>query len=300
MKEFFDTKTKKFLVIIIALLVVSSATVWYAVYIESERSELTIAFLDIGQGDSIFIEAPNGNQVLVDAGPNAKVLSELGKVMPWYDKSLDMIVMTHPDQDHIGGFVDVLKRYSVQYELEPGVESKTLTNATIHELIDQNHIQKVIARRGMKIVLDEKRNIVLMVLYPDTDVTHFETNKASIVARLTYGDTEVVLTGDAPKDVEQHILSLSTTTPDKTIDLNLASDILKAGHHGSKTSTSEEWVGVLNPQYVVISSGKGNKYGHPNQETLDTLAKFPDKILRTDELGTIIFKSDGKSLVLEN
>lgn len=270
------------------LLLICNGVVWHAIYIESQRRDLTVAFLDIGQGDSIFIEAPNGNQVLVDAGPNAKVLTELGKVMPWYDKTLDMIIATHPDQDHIGGFVEVLKRYKIDYELEPGVKSESQTNKVIHELMEQGGVQIHQARKSMKVELDD--DVVLTILYPDRDVYEMETNDASIIARLTYGETEVMLTGDAPIKVEKETIAYEE---------NIQSDILKVGHHGSKTSTSEQFVKVVNPVFAVISSGKGNKYGHPNQETLSTLAKFPIEVLRTDQMGTIIFKSDGKKFVLK-
>ena len=276
------------------LLAVTNGAIWHAVYLESARHELTVAFLDIGQGDAIFIEAPNGNQILVDGGPDAKVLHELGAVMPWYDKSLDMIVITNPDKDHIAGFIDILKRFDVGSVLEPGTQSKTLTHTTLQELIKEKEIPKTLARRGMKIILDDTpgREVILTVLFPDRDVSMETTNDGSIVARLTYGETEVMLTGDAPIGVENHLLSITDSSTPQF--LRLESDILKAGHHGSKTSSSEEFVKMVNPQYAVISCGKENKYGHPNDETLATLAKFPLKLFRTDQLGTIIMKSDGK------
>ncbi len=291
---FMKIPIQKILVSVAGVLAVCTVAIWMAVFTENQRNNLTVAFLDIGQGDSIFIEAPNGNQILVDAGPNAKVLQELGGVMPWYDKSLDMIVVTNPDKDHIAGFVDVLKRFDVQYVLEPGTENKTLINTTLHELMSQKNVEKGIARRGMEIVLDKKRNIILTILFPDSDVSKLKSNDGSIVMRLTYGETEVMLTGDAPTSVEKHILSLDNSDP----QFGLQSDILKIGHHGSKTSTSKEFVTAVKPAYAVISSGKGNKYGHPTPETLATLGTFPLQVLRTDELGTIIMKSDGKSFAL--
>ncbi len=288
MKNFFDTKTKRILLGIVVLFLICNGVVWHAVYTESQRKELTVAFLDIGQGDSIFIETPNGNQILIDAGPNARVLSELGKVMPWYDKTIDMIIATHPDQDHIGGFVEVLKRYKIEYELEPGVKSETQTSKVIHELIKKDSVKTYVARKGMKIELDD--GVVITILYPDTDAYDMKTNDASIVARLTYGETEVMLTGDAPIKSEKEILAYKE---------NIQSDILKVGHHGSKTSTSMEFVKAVNPTYAVISSGRGNRYGHPNQETLDVLAQFPVEVLRTDQMGAIVIKSDGRKFVLK-
>jgi competence protein ComEC len=289
----------------VALFIVANATVWLAVYDEQTKNEsnlLTVAFLDVGQGDAIFIEAPNGNQVLVDGGPNAKVLSELGQVMEWYDKSIDMIVATHPDKDHIGGLVDVLKRFEVSRVLEPGATSETLLSKTFSELIESERwgtgskpAERLLARRGTEFILDEKAGVVLTVLYPEGDVSKENTNDASIVMRLTYGDTEVMLTGDASKEVERQVVELASAS-----GKNIQSDILKVGHHGSKTSTDESFVRVLNPTHAVISLGRENKYGHPNGEVLDTLGKFPLEVLRTDQDGTIVMKSDGRKFVLES
>jgi len=268
------------------LLLICNVAVWQAVYENGQRNEMTVAFFDVGQGDSVFIEAPNGNQILIDAGPNAKVLQELGSIMPWYDKSIDMIIVTNPDKDHIAGFVDVFKRFSVQYAVHPGTENKTLVHTTLQGLIVEKGLEKLVARRGMKIVLDDEKGIILTVLYPDTDVSNLSSNDGSIVMLLSYGKTEVMLTGDAPESVERHLLTFAETA--------LQSDILKVGHHGSKTSTHDAFVAALSPEYAVISSGRGNKYGHPTEEVLDLLKRSNVKVLRTDELGTIVMKSDGE------
>ncbi|HLP44167.1 MAG TPA: ComEC/Rec2 family competence protein [Candidatus Nanoarchaeia archaeon] len=291
MKDFLNTRTARAFLFTIGILAVANASVWYSLYIEEGRRELTVAFLDVGQGDAIFIEAPNGNQVLVDAGPNSKVLSELGKVMPWYDKSIDMIIVTNPDKDHIGGFIDVLKRFKVNKFLEPGTENKTLTNSTLHDLVESNGIEKLRAVRGMNIVLDEKKGIVLSVLFPDRDVSEESSNDGSIVMRLIYGETEVMLTGDASLQVEREVLEHAEA---------IQSDILKVGHHGSRTSTSKEFLETVRPAFAVISLGRANKYGHPHQEVIGTLDSYGAKILRTDELGTIVMKSDGGEFVLQN
>ena len=312
---------KKITLATIVLLLAANMAVWHAVYTENQRKELTVAFLDIGQGDAIFIEAPNGNQIIVDGGPNSKILHELGKLMPWYDKTIDMIVVTNPDKDHVAGFTDILKRYKVSYLIESGTQNKSLIHNTVQELAREKGVEKVTARRGMEIFLDEESDnqVVLTVLFPDKDVSKEKPNDGSIVMRLKYGETEVMLMGDAPISVEKHILSfteaklgarsdIAATGPKESnarsgqelLDTELESDILKIGHHGSKTSTSEEFVRAVNPSYAVISSGKENKYGHPHEETLVTLAKFsqfPLKILRTDEAGTIVMKSDGKNFV---
>ncbi len=278
---------KKFrLLILVVFLLVCVTFLFYLDWQESHK-EFTFAVLDIGQGDALFIESPTGVQILVDAGPTKKVLNELSKVMSPFDRSLDAIIMTHPDQDHIGGFADVLKYYKVGEVFEPGIltDSKTYQNLEVE--IQKKKIPDILARRGMR--LDLGGGAVLDILFPDRDVSAWETNEGCIVARLSYGDISVMLTGDAPIKTEKIILSENKSE-------QLKSTILKAGHHGSRTSTSQEFLQAVNPEYALISVGKDNKYGHPHQEVLDLLNKFKAQILRTDLLGTIIMKSDGDML----
>jgi competence protein ComEC len=271
------------------LLALFSATglVWYAVFAES-RSGLTVAFFDVGQGDSIFIETSTGQQILIDGGPNKKVLEGLSKVMPFYDRLIDVVVATHPDGDHIGGLPEVLKRYSVDLVLEPGVESDTAVSKTFENLIEEKGIKKILGRRGMKLVLSD--NAYLLILFPIGDVSEWNTNDASIVAKLVYGKTSYLFTGDSPQKIENYLISA-----DKE---NLDVDVLKVGHHGSKTSSSELFIGYTSPEYAVISAGKDNRYGHPHKEVLDILEKFGVEILRTDELGIIKIKSDGENIAV--
>ena len=247
---------------------------------------LTVAFLDVGQGDAIYIEAPNGNQVLVDGGAGKQVLRALGEVMPFYDHSLDVVIATHPDADHIGGLPFVLDRFAVGAVLEPGVTAETGVYREFEELLADGSPIRILARRGMKLELDQ--GVSLDIFFPDQDPTGWETNTASIVAQLTYGENEFLLTGDSPIKIEQYLLGRDGEA--------LQSDVLKAGHHGSRTSSASEYISAVHPQYAVISAGKDNRYGHPHQEVLDILNKVGAKILRTDELGTIIFQSDGVNL----
>lgn len=279
---------RKALIILTSVFLISGIAVWSIVVEQGGEKFLTVAFLDVGQGDAIFIESPTGKQVLVDGGPNSKVLHEVGKLMPWYDRTIDMIVITNPDKDHIAGFINVLKRYEVDYVMEPGTKNETETHKLLQKMIVEDGLEKILARRGQKV--DLGAGVSLAVLFPDRDVSALKSNDGSIVMRLVYGETEVLLTGDATSGVEKQIL---------IYDENIQSDVLKVGHHGSKTSTDESFVSAVNPQYAVISSGKGNRYGHPNQEVLSTLGKFDLKILRTDELGTIVMKSDGKVFTYE-
>ncbi|MCX6757801.1 MAG: MBL fold metallo-hydrolase [Candidatus Nomurabacteria bacterium] len=249
---------------------------------------LTFAALDIGQGDGLFIESPSGVQMLVDGGPIHSILAPLSKVMPLYDKHIDAIMITNPDADHIGGFIDILKNYDVDYIIEPGTFNPSKTYATVEQLVLEKHVKKIIARRGMKLNLGA--GAYINILFPDRDVSTWSPNDGSIVARLSYGNNSVMLTGDATQKTEGIILGENHGESARL----LKSTILKVGHHGSRTSSSSAFVQAVAPTYAVISDGRDNKYGHPHQETLNTLNSFNIKILRTDLLGTIIFKGDGK------
>ncbi len=263
--------------------------------LRNNRGLLTVAFLDVGQGDAIFIESPSGNQVLVDGGVGRGVLREISKVMKFYDRSLDVVVATHPDADHVGGLVDILENYEVDLFLEPGVESDTdiyeSLKTQVGKLESGGKIKKILARAGMQINLGG--GAFLEILFPEKDVSGWETNTASIVARLVYGENEFLLTGDSPSAIENYLVNKYRS---QGLSLGLESDVLKLGHHGSRTSSSDNFVRAVNPEYAVVSSGKDNRYGHPHQEVLALLEKLNIKTLRTDTSGSIIFKSDGVNL----
>ncbi|MFA6077203.1 MAG: MBL fold metallo-hydrolase [Candidatus Paceibacterota bacterium] len=272
-------------------LLIATIFLFYQDFKNSHKG-LTFAMLDVGQGDALFIESPTGAQILVDGGPPRKILSQLSRVMSPFDTHLDAILITNPDQDHIGGFLDVLKVYKVDKVFEPGTinDSKIYQNleADIYDKIKNKKIQKILAKKGMR--LDIGGGAMIDILFPDRDVSFWNTNDGSVVARLSYGKTSIMLTGDATSETEKIILKENSKA-------RFQSDILKVGHHGSRTSTSASFVQAVAPAYALISDGKDNKYGHPHQDTLATLTKFGVKVFRTDLLGTIIMKSDGENEV---
>lgn len=266
-------------------LVVATGFIWYAVLAES-KDELTVAFLDVGQGDAILIETAQNQQILIDGGRNRAVLRELRKVMPFYDRSIDVVIATHPDADHIGGLPDVLERYEVATVIEPGVEADTAVYKAFERLIEEKNIQRILARRGMMLALGD--GAYLLILFPDRDVSGVGSNDASVVAKLVYGKTSFLFTGDVSLKIEEYLVALDGR--------NLDVDVLKVGHHGSKTSTSKVFIGFTSPEYAVVSAGAGNSYGHPHKEVLTALEGFGVSILRTDLQGTIIMTSDGDDL----
>lgn len=247
---------------------------------------LTVAFLDVGQGDAIYIEAPNGNQMLVDGGRDTKVLTRLSEVMPFGDRSIEVVIGTHPDEDHIGGLVDVLTRYSVEAVIEPGMPNDTGAWNSFVSLVTEEGIDHFIGRAGM--LVDLGSGVTFRILYPDTQITGGDTNLSSIVGILSYGESDFMLTGDAPQSVEASLV--------KKFGNALASEVLKAGHHGSKTSSAPQFVDAVSPTFGIISAGKDNRYGHPHQQTIDVFTKRDVRILSTSEGGSIIFRSDGTNL----
>ncbi len=253
-----------------------------------------IAFLDIGQGDAIFIESPTGRQMIIDGGPSgsfgpslsAPILGQLSDIMGPLDRTVDVVVSTHPDADHIGGLASVFSRYEVGTFIDPGISSETVTYSNLMSAVADEHSEYLIARRGMKI--DLGGGVTAEVLSPSGGKEK-ELNDYSIVIKISFGSQDILLTGDASIKIEKELV-----LADKDI---LQSEILKVGHHGSKTSSDPEFVKIVSPEYAIISVGKNNRYGHPNETALASLRDASAVILRTDELGLIEFESDENSLI---
>lgn len=163
------------------------------------RTVLTVSFFDVGQGDSIYIEAPNGTQMIIDGGSSGSLLAPLERVMPFGDRTVNVIMTTNPDSDHYAGFLDLLKTYSVGAVIEPGTVTKTSTHADFQAEIAHKKIPELLARRGMIITLDKESGVTFTVLFPDRDVSALPTNDGSIVGVLQYGSTRIMFTGDATK-----------------------------------------------------------------------------------------------------
>lgn len=271
---------------VLGFLFVATLLVWYAVVSEDRSGKLTVAFLDIGQGDAIFIESPTGTQMMIDGGPGAIVLRELGKVMPFYDRSIDMLMVSNPDKDHMAGFLDILDAYNVASVIEPGTVGASAEYKTLEAKIEREKAIKITALRGQKI--DLGGGAYFEVLFPDRDVSGLDTNDGSLIGKLVYGTTSFLFPGDAPSAIEEYIAYV-----DKE---NLDVDVLKVGHHGSKTSTSEALLGFASPAIAVISAGKDNTYGHPHREVTERLSRFEVETLGTYEHGTIVLESDGETV----
>lgn len=269
------------------MLVALTAAVWWAV-LEERPAYLTVSFLDVGQGDAILIEGPTGIQMLIDGGRDRAVLRELPKRMGPLDRSIDIVVETHPDADHIGGLPSVFERYAVGKFMGPGIGNATnITDALISAIDTEPSLEQVLARRGMRI--DLGGGAYADILYPDRDVSMLESNEGSIVMRVVYGDTSFLLGGDAPSIVEDAIALTYGTA--------IQSDVLKAGHHGSRYSTDDYWLSIIDPTVVIISAGAGNSYGHPHAEVLERVQKSGASLLSTIDEGMIVLESDGTDVI---
>jgi competence protein ComEC len=249
--------------------------------------KLHVVFFDVGQGDAIFIHGPTGQQVLIDGGPDpATLLARLGERMPFWDRSLDLVILTHPDADHLAGLVPVLERYRVGQVFDTGLPAHTPTCARWQELLAEKGIPVLDSRRGTQVTLGGE--VTLTVLHPGPRLlagTGADSNNNSIVTRLVWGQFSVLLPGDIEAEVERALIRSGAP---------LVSTVLKAPHHGSNTSSTQAFLEAVNPQLVVISVDQDNRLGHPAPEVLARLAAY--RVMRTDERGSVEVISDGQRL----
>jgi competence protein ComEC len=253
---------------------------------------LHVVFLDVGQGDAIFIQTPSGHQALIDGGPSeAALLSQLGRQVPFWDRTLDLMVLTHQDLDHVTGLIPALERYKVGMVVYRDQEVESAAYRRWLELAGQEGADLIAGRAGVRLTLDDGVDLVL--LHPGEELvswTEADVNNNSIVGRLTYGSVSLLLTGDIEAEVEESLARASLEAP-------LRSTVLKAAHHGACTSTTSEFLVAVDPALAVISVGAENTFGHPCEEVLERLEGLP--LYRTDQHGAVEVISDGTKLWVE-
>jgi len=268
--------------LILAALLAAAIFVWQAVFAQPAEDKIKIDFFDVGQGSAILIDAPNGNQVLVDGGPSDAILNKLGSALPFSDRKIELVILTHPDSDHLSGLIEVLKRYEVGEILETGIAESSAEYQTWKDLIKTKNIPLIFASAGQTIKIAD--NLMIKILYPFDKIDGQEfknTNSTSLISKLLYGKNTLLFTGDAEGATENPLLFGR---------VDLQADILQVAHHGSKNSTSNEFLAAVAPQIAVIQVGAKNQYGHPAQELLDRLKGV--EIFRTDQQGDINFLCD--------
>lgn len=257
--------------------------IWSRVLAQTSETLVKIDFLDVGQGSAILIAAPNSNQVLIDGGPSDAVLAKLGEALPLGDRRIELLILTHPDSDHLSGLVEVLKRYDVGEILESGIVDNSAEYQAWNDLIAAKKIPVVFAQAGDLIKIAD--NLAIKILYPLAKINGQDfgknTNATSLVGKIIYGQNSVLFTGDAEEQTEKPLVMMGA---------DLKADILVVGHHGSKNSTSAEFLAAAAPRLAVIQVGRKNKYGHPTQEVLDRLKGI--NVFRTDLDGDVDFSCD--------
>lgn len=247
---------------------------------------LHLVVCDVGQGDAIYIKTPSGKDVLVDGGENDKVLDCLTKHMPFWDRTIELMILTHPDADHVTGLVPVLQRYTVLHF----VTSKTSKETGIYKKFMQALREEGLTPKYVFLSdkIDFEDGLSSDIYWPtEASLNEFRSpsdiNELSVIQVLTYGNFKALLTGDAGVKVQDRLVtSLSGI------------DVLKVPHHGSKTGMSDYYLSMLKPSLAIISVGKSNRYGHPTGFILDLLAKYSIKTLRTDKNGEVEIVSNGK------
>jgi len=285
-------KNRKLFWVVFSILICLNVIAWVVVLELSQPRFFEVVFFDVGQGDSIFIETPERFQVLIDGGPGLAVLEKLGQEMPFYDRTIDLIILTHPEHDHLFGLLEVLKRYEVKNILWTGIIRDTAEWEEWKRLIEQEGADIIITEAGQRIVLQKEPLIYLDILYPFENLENQETkytNNTSIVANLVFEDVSFLFTGDIEKEVERKLV-------EQNVDLD--SDVLKVSHHGSKTSSCSEFLEIVSPELAVISVGENN-YGHPHPDVLANLEKFDIQVLITKELEDIKIVSDGNNIKVQ-
>lgn len=244
---------------------------------------LSVYYMDVGQGDSVFLELPNGKTMLIDASEAQYGQQIVNTICGLGHDSIDYVVATHPHSDHIGGMKTVLQSLQIGCVYMPDVSASTATYIGMANAILEREIPAEIAQAGTVVLKEE--DLLLKFLAPIT-INDADQNQNSAVLYLQYGQTKFLFMGDADISIEESILPLEQC------------DVLKVGHHGSRTASGEAFLAQAKPRYAIISCGTGNSYGHPHDEALNRLKACGSEILRTDLLGTILVRSDGKDVTL--
>jgi len=292
------------LILFVIFLIIFDFFVWSQIVsgVNEQNNDLEVYFLDVGQGDSELINLPNDVQVLMDGGPDNKILEELSSILPPTDRYIDLVVLSHPQYDHFAGLIEVLKRYEIGAFLYNGREGTAKAFEDLKRTIEKNKIPTIILTQGDKI---KYQNNLLDILSPTADLLKSkELNDTSLVislaielvnqnfSKLHYVDdrqrnviTKILFTGDIGFKVENYL----------TENFNIDSDVLKVGHHGSKYSSGKKFLKAVNPKIAIIEVGK-NTYGHPTSQTLNGLASIGSQIFRTDQSGTIKLVINGEKI----
>jgi len=260
--------------------------VWYSVK-AGDSKNLQMTFLDVGQGDAILVRAPAGQQILIDTGDGAGIARRLAANLPWLERRIDLLVITHPHDDHLGGFAEVLKYFEIGEILYTGAVHTSPAYLNFLREVQARRLPLKIADRPQKILLGT--DCYLDIIFPRESFQNKNVsnlNNTSIAIKIVYKNTSILTMGDLEIDAEKKLAQ----------EVDLQADILKISHHGSRNSLDDELLEKINPQVAVISVGKDNQFGHPHSGVMKILEKKRIKTYRTDIDGEIKIESDGEKI----
>jgi competence protein ComEC len=264
------------------ILLVSLAALLFLIvreYVLLPDGKLHLYMLDVGQGDAILLVSPSGKQIVIDGGPNTDLLPHLGRLLPFFDRTIDLLVLSHPDADHVTALPDVLRRYTVDRMLLSGAVQHSGRYEALLFLLASTKTPVMISNPDDDI--DVGDGLILDVLWPPPTVFGMEQgepNDASVVLRAIIGNTKILFTGDVGEDAERAILASGA---------DIRADILKVPHHGSRTSSSTGFLLAIDPQIALISAGRGNQFGHPHQDVVARYEQLGIPVQSTQQKGTI-------------
>jgi competence protein ComEC len=270
-------QTWQYTIFLFCLLLIVNLLVWRE-YSLQPRGKFSVTFFDVGQGDSTLLVTPSGAQILIDGGPDMRVLEHLGRTLPFFDRSIDAVVVTHPDTDHIVALPEVLHRYKVQLVVLAGTEKQLGRYQSILDVVRKKSIPVLFSTPGT--VIDFSDGVSLEAIWPNnTDVSAIkEPNNASVTLLATLDTVRILLTGDIEESAEKAILASGA---------NVHASILKVPHHGSRTSSSTGFLLAVQPDLAILSSGTDNRYGHPHPEILNRYENLGIPVRNTALEGTI-------------
>ena len=262
-------------ILIIGLVIVFDVFIWWQIIFFGPSQNTELYFLDIGQGDSELVILPGGVKVLIDGGPDNKVLGQLGSVFRSTDRYIDLVVMSHPQTDHFNGLIDILRRYKVGAFISSGKGGKAQSFGELQKAIGDNKVPAIVLGEGDKIQYGDNR---FDILSPSANLLESaEPNDWALVMKLISQGANALFTADIDSKIEKDLVQ----------KYDMAIDILKVAHHGSNFSSSDEFLKGATPKVALIEVGEKNTYGHPTPQALQRLLAVGAQILRTDLDGTI-------------
>lgn len=286
-------------VVILSIILYLLVMEFFVIYNRRRDKVMTVSFMNVGQGDAILITTPNFNQVMIDTAMDEIVISRLDENLSYFDKTIDLVISSHAHADHVGGLPFIMNSYNLQNHVSNfGEHDNALVNK-VYESGKANKVNHIIQQAGDKIILDEKNNIYIDILWPTEQVLVDGLNDNSIVALLVFDKIKFLVTGDIGKKIENNLVSV--------FESKIEAEVLKLGHHGSKTSTDYNFLVTVRPEYAVISAGENNQYGHPHQEVLDTLERYKknypqlslnENWIQTTAYDSVVFETNGVDLWL--